>query len=52
MTGSGRRGSSDGTKTKRTKKIARTAKTARELHFATVITNVCNGFTTKRKMKK
>ena len=34
------------------KKIARTAKTARELHFATVITNACNGFTTKRKMKK
>lgn len=52
MTGSGRRGSSDGTKTKRTKKIAKTAKTARELHFATVITNACNGFTTKRKMKK
>lgn len=49
MTGSGRIGSTDGPKTERTKKMA---KTARELHIATVITNACNGFTTKRKMKK
>lgn len=32
--------------------MARTAKIARELHFATVITNGCNDFITKRKMKK
>ena len=32
--------------------MARTAKIARELHFATVTTNACNGFITKRKMKK
>ena len=32
--------------------MARTAKTARELHFATVIKKACNSFITKRKMKK
>ena len=32
--------------------MARTAKTERELHFATVIKKACNNFITKRKMKK